>query len=74
MRFSKEKIEKIKKAEALFEEAYQKSFFGAINLNISEVGRQVGRPGSVGGFNKDVWGKWKKMKLKQLSKEESSNG
>lgn len=74
MRFSKEKIEKIKKAEALFEEAYQKGFFGAINLNISEVGRQVGWPGSVGGFNKDVWGKWKKMKLKQLSKEESSNG
>ena len=69
MRFSKEKIEKIKKAEVLFEEAYQKGFFGAVDLNISEVGRQVEWPGSVGGFNKDVWGKWKKMKMKQLSKE-----
>lgn len=74
MRVQKENIEKVKKAEAIFEAAYQKGFFGAVDLNISEVGRQLGWPGSAGGFNKDVWGKWKKRKLKQLSKEESNNG
>jgi hypothetical protein len=71
---TKEKIEKRRKAEARFEEAYQKGFFGAIKLNKSQVYRDVEWEGTLGNFLKDVWGRWLNMKQKEVNKEEINNG
>jgi hypothetical protein len=68
-KLNEEKIEKIKKAEEIFEEAYQKGFFGAIELNKSQVKRDVEWPGTLGNFLKDVWGRWLKRKAKELAKQ-----
>lgn len=69
--------EKVKEAEQIFETYFKKGFLGAVGvngINVSEVYRQIEYPGGLGGFHRNVWGKWLRRKEAEINKEENYNG